>query len=162
MKEIKLSQSGKNKILNLVALVDDADFEYLNQWKWFAQKVKYTFYAAREEKGKYIYMHRLLLGISDRSIEVDHVDRNGWNNQMNNIRLATRRQNASNLGKQKNCISEFKGVCWNKPIKKWVAYIWQEKYLHLGCFLNEQDAARRYNEKAKELFGEFASLNEVS
>ena len=56
--------------------------------------------------------------------------------------------------------SKYKGVTWHKMGKKWVAAIQlNRKQYHLGHFSNEIDAARAYDEKAKELHGEFAYLN---
>lgn len=156
MKEIKLTQ-GK------VALVDDEDFKNLNQFKWYAHKGAHTFYAARRERYKLILMHRILLQIDDRGIDVDHKDRDGLNNQRNNIRLATRIQNSANSRKQKNCTSEFKGVSWNKRAKKWMSSICpNRKQLHLGYFLTEDEAAMAYNKAAIEVHGEFAYLNIVT
>jgi len=83
MKLIPLTQ-GK------FAQVDDEDFEYLNQWKWFALKDAQTFYAARGIylKGN-ILMHRQLLGLTNSEVKGEHKDRNGLNNQKENLRVAT-------------------------------------------------------------------------
>lgn len=97
MKEIKLTQ-GK------VALVDDEEFEYLNQWKWYAQNYKFTFYAVRtinyyNESGnrtcRRIWMHRLIMK-TPKSLEVDHINHNGWDNRKENLRNVTRRENCIN------------------------------------------------------------------
>src|SRR6188768_2332166 len=93
MKEIPLTQ-GKS------VMVDDEDFEFLNQWKWYASKSNNTFYAHRRvgKHGRFVYMHRLILGIDNISPELfpDHMDRNGLNNQRYNLRIATRSDNNSN------------------------------------------------------------------
>ena len=61
-----------------------------------------------------------------------------------------------------NCTSKFKGVCWHKAANKWYASIQKDKRIYyLGVFEIEIDAAKAYNERAKELFKEFANLNEV-
>ena len=70
-KEIQLT---KNK----VAIVDDEDFEYLNQWKWSTNAANpRRFYAWRnkriEGKVNMIYLHRFILNITDRKIHVDHI-----------------------------------------------------------------------------------------
>jgi hypothetical protein len=45
-------------------------------------------------------------------------------------------------------------------LKKWIASIgFNRNKIHLGLFTNEEDAARAYDRKAMELFGEFAYLN---
>lgn len=149
MKEIKLTQ-GK------VALVDDEDFEYLNQFKWCAHKECNTYYAVRNAKnnGKLFtqYMHNLIIGI----IGVDHKNHEGLDNQKHNLRIANKSQNAMNNMPLKNMTSKYKGVSWFKRDKKWRAVI-NEK--HIGLFIDEIEAAKAYDNKAAELFGEFACLN---
>jgi len=156
MKEIVLTQ-GK------VALVDDEDFEFLNQFKWYAHKQKYTFYAVRNEtnpdskKRKTIKMHRFLLRVTKPKTFVDHKDHNGLNNQKHNLRESTHAQNQMN----RNCYEGFKykGVSYIK-LNKWRARIkFNQKQIHLGYFTDEIQCAKAYDIKAKELFGEFANLN---
>jgi hypothetical protein len=160
MKQIQLTQG-------LVALVDDTDFEWLNQWKWHALKHRDTFYAARNSGGrlnrKYIFMHRLILGIVDSKIEVDHEDLNGLNNSRSNLRQATRSQNAANIPSRKNSSSKYLGVYWDKSRQKWAAAITKNyKKTFLGYFENEHEAATAYNKAATEIHAEFANLNKVA
>jgi hypothetical protein len=155
MKEIELSK-GK------VALVDDEDFEYLNQWKWSVLKGHNTFYAYRKQSidGRVcqIYMHRFIMKPPDQ-LDVDHIDSDGLNNQRLNLRLATKQQNQGNRRKITNGHSKYKGVTLKRG-KKWLAQIGiNSRMTHLGYFDNEIDAAKAYDRKAKELFGEFAKLN---
>lgn len=95
MKEIKLSQSGKHKG-KYVALVDDWNYEWLNQWKWNVQKSKYTYYARRYVRTKsgitIIFMHRLIMKTPD-NLQCDHKNKNGLNNQEYNLRNCTNGQN---------------------------------------------------------------------
>src|SRR3990167_10308366 len=90
MKEIKLTQ-GK------ITLVDDEDFEYINQWKWHVIKNKKQthFYAQRSENGKSIRMHRVIMK-TPHNKDVDHIDHNGLNNQKNNLRNCTTQENIRN------------------------------------------------------------------
>ncbi len=85
MKEIRLTQ-GK------VALIDDADFEWLSQWKWRCSRHFRTWYAMRTVhslgKTMTVSMHRLITGAKPGE-QVDHVDGNGINNQRNNLRFVT-------------------------------------------------------------------------
>lgn len=149
MKQIPLTQ-GK------FALVDDADFDWLNQWKWFAHKRKRIWYAARNARhpngDRYtLSMHSLLL---PEAALVDHWDGNGLNNQRHNVRAATQVQNSANAQKRAN-ESGFKGVDFHKD-KRWRARL-NGKFL--GYFSSSEAAARAYDVAAKELFGEFARLN---
>lgn len=144
-----------------VALVDDEDFEYLNQWKWYAHRAwGNSFYAARmnpRPNKKVILMHREVFKDSRRC---DHRDGNGLNNQKENLRPATKRQNGRNRGPQINNTSGFKGVSWCRKVKKWTVRIMYRKcYRFLGYFLNKHDAARAYDTAAKKYFGKFACPN---
>jgi len=48
--------------------------------------------------------------------------------------------------------SGFVGVCWNKRVRKWAAQSRVNgKTVYLGYFVNEEDAARKYDENAKSL-----------
>lgn len=160
MKEIKLTQ-GK------VALVDDADFEFLNQWKWIAIKDENTFYAARGEykngKQTTLQMHRVLLGLINPKIEGEHIDRNGLNNQRNNLRIANRSQNCSNRPSFKGSSSKYKGVSRFGNTNKWRARIQKDSVSKtIGIFNNEQEAALAYNNEAEKLHGDFAYLNKIA
>ena len=170
MKEINLTQ-GK------VALVDDEDYDWLNQYKWCALKYKHGYYAVRSMwingKNTRIIMPRLILDIKDSKVLVDHKDRNGLNNQRYNIRKATKAQNRMNCNPKINGSSIFLGVKKKRNIRKglqkrklppkyWIASIkTNNKTKTLGTFETEIEAARAYNNAAKMYHGEFANLNNV-
>lgn len=158
MKQIKLTQ-GK------FALVDDEDFDFLNQWKWSVSKIGNNFYAMRSKKitktrkSITIRMHRLILNVS-KGEYVDHIDMNGLNNQRSNIRVCTNAENSRNRTASKNTSSKFKGVSWHKRNKKWCANIKVDRKTYsIGSFTSEIEAAKAYDLKAKELHGEFANFN---
>jgi hypothetical protein len=152
MREIPLTQSK-------VTLVDDADYEWLSQWKWHAISRLYTCYAACKHTKK--SMHRQILGVSNPKIQVDHRDGNGLNNQRGNLRIATGQGNQGNRRKHSHDqSSQYKGVCWHRQRRKWVAYIMVNYHaVHLGCFAEERDAALAYDRAAIKYFKEFALLN---
>jgi len=155
MKTIPLTQGQ-------VAIVDDEDFERLNQWKWHAQRrTGGSWYARRSiwhpeiRWQENIGMHNVILNCKP----VDYIDGNGLNNTRLNIRKCTNAQNHANMRKSHG-LSKHKGVSWNKNSKKWVAHIgYNYKIEHLGSFRKEDDAARAYDLAATKLFGEFAYLN---
>jgi hypothetical protein len=154
MKKIRLTQDK-------FALVDDADYEKVSQYKWFYK----IGYAARQQhigmvEGKQIqrtvFMHRLILDAPE-GLEVDHKNMDGLDNRRKNIRLATRTQNQINRGPQQDNTSGYKGVLWAKQNRKWRAYITiKGKTIHLGLYENIEDAAKRRQEVEKQLYGEFA------
>ena len=150
------------------ALVDDQDYQWLNQWRWRYHKSTNgkTGYAFRNErigpgKRRHVSMHRLIMGAGEKQ-EVDHVDTNGINNQRSNLRVCTRTQNRSNLSAYRTNTSGFKGVSWDKGARKWAARIAAKgRRIHLGLFTNKIEAAHAYNQAALRYHGEFAHLNNV-
>lgn len=137
------------------ALISDEDFEKVSQHNWTVFKSRDRFYAQTHSNGRVLLMHNFIMGCK----WIDHIDRNGLNNQRDNLRKATRSQNQGNRGKQKNTKNNFKGVkqC---SINRWTAYIMVEnKRYYLGCFKSEIEAAQAYDNKAIELRGEFAYPN---
>jgi len=146
------------------ALVDDSDYEFLSQWKWFAKKDRSgDFYATRQCPGKthLIYMHREILGLKyNDGQQGDHLNHNTLDNRQNNIRICTSQENQRNRKLSLNMSSIYKGVYWNKPRRKWRAYIRINKIAkHLGYFKIEKNAALAYDAMAIREFGEFAYLN---
>lgn len=148
----------------LFALVDGEDFEELSRFKWYALNNGYTYYAVRHSsqklgKRKLILMHRVVMNAQPRE-EIDHYGHYGLDNRKDNIRICTRAQNNQNQRPRKNTSSQFKGVDWHTKSKKWRVQIKNNnKPIRLGCFDDEIEAAKTYDKKAKELFGEFAHLN---
>ena len=114
------------------------------------------------------HVHRLVatefIDNPDNKTEVDHIDHNRTNNCINNLRWALRSENHMNRNKQqKPCSSCFKGVRFHTHSQKWRAEIKIDgRKIYIGCFANEIDAARAYNDKAQQLFGDFANLNDIS
>lgn len=157
MKKIPLSQ-GK------FALVDDADFEWLNQWKWsyqngYARRNEYLGGGRERPKRKSIAMHRLIMATPD-GMFTDHIDMDTLNNQRINLRNATSSENGMNRKSYKGSSSAFKGVYWHGQSGKWAAQIVvNKKPVSLGTFDKETDAANAYDLAAKKAFGQFARLN---
>ena len=146
-----------------VAIVDAEDFDRFKKYKWHISKSSRTFYASRNKNRKIchkeLYMHRLIINVPP-GMFVDHINHNGLDNRRKNLRLCTAQQNARNNRPQRRASSKYKGVSWRKDGKVFRAQIWHNaKSINLGRFKNEIDAARAYDKKARELFGQFAYLN---
>lgn len=123
MKEIKLTK-GK------FALVDDKDYDLVNQYSWYAYKCGHNWYAARRVLNKVVLMHRLILEYPKQLI--DHKDRNGLNNTKGNLRITTKSVNALNTTRTRpDNSSGTRGVSFYKRHKNWRAYIKINKeYFH--------------------------------
>jgi hypothetical protein len=143
----------------LSALVDDADYAALAKYRWCAMRSGRNCYAMRHRSGRGVYMHRQVMGLLV-GWEVDHINHNGLDNRRRNLRLCTRRENAHNRLGCRNGSSRYKGVSLYKPTGKWRAKISSDgKSFYIGSFASQARAAKAYDDKAKELFGEFAHLN---
>lgn len=140
------------------AIVDAADYDMLNRYRWCTSGKGRRAYAARGHKGKHVSMHRFLMK-PPKGMVVDHINGNGLDNRRCNLRICTQQQNLYN-SRPKGKSSRFKGPCWDKSRQKWVVLIRYEGRNHMiGRFDDEIEAARAYDRKAYELFGEYAWLN---
>jgi len=89
--------------------------------------------------------------------EVDHRDGDPGNNRIDNLRPATRAQNAANRGINKNNRTGFTGVSFIKARGKFQASIGiNGKNVNLGMFDTAEDAAEARRKAAAETYGEFA------
>jgi hypothetical protein len=142
MKTIPLTQGQ-------IALVDDEDFERVNQFEWYAiwNKNSKTFYARRNSsiknnsKSQTIWMHRFILGLKKGDErQVDHGNHKGWDNRRENIKIKSRRQNAENLKKQSiHGVGIFYNKkCKNKPYRLQIKI--NGKTEHIGYFKTPEDA----------------------
>ncbi len=143
----------------LTAIVDDIDAD-LQQFYWASDKKGY---AQRFIKRTTVKMHRVIMSrVVGRSLlqdeQVDHINRNKSDNRRQNLRLASHHQNSANQERR----GKSKGIIFTKKsanaIGKWRARIrYHGKLIHLGYFLDKNDAIAAYNRAAIELFGEFAA-----
>ena len=110
--------------------------------------------------GKNHKEHRLVWLIYYGSLpnsDLDHIDRNKSNNNINNLRLATKQQNCYNKGKQKNNSAGFRGVTFYKKSNKFQAQIQiNYKKIHLGLFTDINDAIQARKDAEQKYFGMFA------
>ncbi len=154
MKEIQLTK-------NLVTLVDDCDYDFLNQWRWLASRSRKSdnYYAIRTvyngKKKINTKMHRVILDAKDGDV-VDHINMNCLDNRRCNLRLCTYSQNAKNRRKQINNKSGIKGVHLHQ--NKWLAQIKNNgKKIYLGIFDEKLDAHNAYVEACKKYHKEFGN-----
>lgn len=134
------------------AIVDVAD-AWLDKYAWYKNTYGYA-----ATGGKNVLMHRLMTS-AEPGFDVDHRDQDRLNNRRSNLRICTRAQNLLNKGKLSTNTTNFKGVCYDKQRRKFVATI-NGKYV--GRYDTAELAAVAYNAKAIELHGDFASLNDMT
>ncbi len=143
------------------AIVDACDYEYLMQWKWFAQRQKTT-------RGDIWHAKRLVSMEQEISKRkgfaqikgLDHKNKDGLDNRRENIRECTKAQQCQNREKFRGKSSIHKGVSYVASTKKWTSKITvNRKTTFLGLFTSEIEAAKAYKTAAMQLFGEFASFD---
>lgn len=107
-------------------------------------------------------IHRLvaLAFFELEGLQVDHINGDRADNRVENLRAATRRQNAYNRGADRVSTSRFKGVSWNREKRKWEVKLRIDgRNRTLGRYDTEEDAAVAYDRRACEIHGEFFRPN---
>lgn len=174
MRRVQVGGHGKSRVSALIrwALVDDADFERLSEFVWCYKErsdgnggyvyryIKDPQSKSKRGVGRRLLHHDVLQVLS--SVEIDHRNGDGLDNQRRNLRRATHAQNCRNQRTQSTGrkTSKFKGVGKASP-NRWRARIRLDgKLIDLGHFESEVEAAAAYNSAATALFREYAKLNE--
>lgn len=109
------------------------------------------YYAVRYE-GKYYFCHHIVWtlfnGLIPECSIIDHKDRNGHNNKIENLSLKTTSQNSQN--KAPVGASGYRGVSWFARDRKWLARLGTESgYKFLGYYEEQLDAALVWDKAAK-------------
>jgi hypothetical protein len=110
----------------------------------------------------FVHLHRLIANAQPGEV-IDHAARDTLNCRRNNLRRVTRQQNSQNKGPNRRPgTSKYKGVFLCRRTGRFRARVsLNGKRIYLGYFDCEVEAARAYNMKAAELFGEVAYLNPI-
>ena len=152
-----------------IVLVDDEDAVLFERFTYRPNN-GYVCRSGRGNEPSTCYLHRDIIN-APRGSFVDHINHDKSDCRRENLRLATRRENASNrLITPTKSKSIYKGVydlCtpnarhrdWSRR-NRWAARIASGRvYHHLGCFATQEDAARAYDDAARHFHGAFANLN---
>jgi hypothetical protein len=140
------------------SVIDSESWELVSLFPWWAINSSGRLYAISYQRPA-ILMHRLLLDCPD-DLFVDHKNGDGLDNRMQNLRICTHAENMRNRKRCSNCSSRFKGVHWDSHEKKWRAKIGLDgRYVRLGRFNSETQAALAYDKAARQFHGEFARVN---
>jgi len=157
MKEINV---GKDK-----AKVDDGDYAMLKKHTWYKNNKGYAYTFIPKQAGgrKGVLMHRLIMQPGVR-MEVHHINHDPLDNQRQNLMICTHQENLQSLPKPqhqngKKASSQYKGVYKHKNGKYKATIRCNGIQYYLKYHKTEIEAAKAYDEKAKELFGAFAVLN---
>lgn len=141
----------------LHALVDESDLEVIDSFRWVSRDNGYVATNLRGERAQTL-LHKLLVA----GICVDHENRKRYDNRRQNLRSCTYQQNNGYSRKQKSSriTSQYKGVGWDRGMKKWRARGQSTgSILLLEYYDDETEAARAYDRWALKVFGNFAFQN---
>jgi len=147
------------KVRGLRVLVDEDMIDTVTWrcWKLKRRNDPHIYEATADGKA----LASIVLGVSNGL--VDHINGDPLDNRRQNLRPATPSQNQANRTKyqgRRGVTSRYKGVCWHRKDKKWMARIYRDgKQIYLGGFDCEIEAAKAYDSAALEIFGEFALPN---
>lgn len=143
---------GANRGFTKVSI---SDFGDVSKHRWSLSQGRY---ATTTIAGKKVSLHRFILGLTDPSIQADHINGNGLDNRRENLREATNRQNQAN--RRPSSGKSYKGVV---AFPKNRSNPWAASFAgrHLGYFASEDAAAWAYNQEAILQNQEFALLNVV-
>lgn len=151
MKLIYLNNSERR------AIVDDEDYKKAMEFDWFLRGDGYVCRTTRP----YLKLEQLVFGVPRGRKQIDHRNRNRLDARKRNLRFCTQSLNNANTGKYSNNRTGFRGVFFDprykSPYRAYISY--KGKRTYLGNFDVPVDAAKAYDLKAKELFGEFANPN---
>lgn len=140
---------------------DLEDYDKIKDYCW---SIHDKYIVARDVDGKYIKMHRVVMGVTNPYIKVDHIFHHEYDNRKSELRLATNQENTFNHVLHSNNTSGVSGVSWDSEKDLWRARIFLEgKGIHLGYYDNFENAVTVRLEAEKEYFGEFQykeALNE--
>ena len=151
------------------AIVDDEEYDRINQWKWSASRRGNQCYAVRsfahESRIRTRPMHHEVLELplaEGQKWVVDHINRNPLDNRKENLRVCTTQQNVFNCGPsgKKDKTSYYKGVSFYRRHKLWTARVhYKGRTYCLGYFKTEYEAVAAYNRAVVQKAGEYAYVN---
>lgn len=140
------------------AFIDDEDLEFISRFRWGVKKDRKAFYAATKIKQKTVKMHQLLVACPE-GYKIDHIDRNGLNNQRSNLRVCTNSENQRNRGMNITNTSGFKGVSLLSTGLFLASLTLNGRNIKFGTYTSAKEAALAYDEGVNKFHGEFAFLN---
>lgn len=142
-------------------LVDDADYEWLNSFRWHLKKSREKYYPTRgiydpvTQNTKSMKMSRMIMD-APKGILVDHRNGDTMDHTRGNLRLATNSENGFNSRIPTHNTSGYKWICWDKSRSKWhVSTKLNQKKINVGRFDTLEEAIQAVQDKILPLMGEF-------
>jgi len=138
---------------------DLEDYDKIKTYYWGINTHGYVVFCREEED---VYMHRLVMDVTDKNLEPDHIYHINYDNRKEHLRIVTSSQNNMNRAIFKNNTSGVTGVVWNKRDNYWVVTIQKyKKNKYIGSFHDFDDAVKARKEAEEKYFGEFSYDNSM-
>lgn len=145
-------------------LIDCEDLDKTKDINWFVRKPyragKPSYVLGYTKDKKRVFLHRIIMGVTERKTIVDHINHDGLDNRKINLRVCTQQENGFNKDVSKVNKTGYKGVYMDSKTGKYRSQIGHNyKKIHLGSFDDLICAARAYDDAAIKYYGRFAKLN---
>jgi len=143
------------------ALVDESLHSTISQYNWCAVKVGGDrFYAKRviykDGEAISLHMHNFILN-TPKGFMCDHRNGDGLDNRGQNLRIVNQAQNSTNTTERGS--SGYKGVYALKDGRYQAKLIKDGHLIYGGRFDTAEEAAKKYDELAREHHGQFGRYN---
>lgn len=133
------------------AKVDLEDLDKVKPYRWYVSFLGKQTYTKTQSKGKWFYMHHLILNCPKGMVR-DHINRNGLDNRKSNLRAVSHSTNHQNAGINKNNTCGYRGIYFYKPYQKWSVLFGFNKKRHFGgYYVDKEEAYNKYLSMIEEL-----------
>lgn len=150
----------RNNEICAKAIIDIEDIDKVKNIKWHRSDLQRNTYYCMSNNRTYRRLHRLILGITEPNIFIDHINHNGLDNRKENLRICTNQENIQNCLTPKNNKSGCRGVYWAKDKNKWTVQVSiNNKTKYIGRYNSYEEAVEARKEAALKYYGQFANEN---
>ena len=133
-----------------------SDLDLIKSYNWHLS----LGYAKTSINGGSVGMHRIIMGVTDPLLVVDHINQDKLDNRRTNLRIVTRGVSNQNRAKKQTVerSSTYKGVS-KRTFKKSCVFVATCGKFYTQSFKNEEDATRAYDKAALHYYGIGAQTN---
>ena len=145
----------------LYFIIDKEDYPEVSKINWYPRQhdtcCRRTWYGAKAKQ----YLHQFILSIHNIMVpegcEIDHINRNPFDNRKSNLRVVTHQENMMNLSLMPSNKSGVSGVRYKKQENKWCSTLtYNGNRIFLGYFIDKEEAIKARLIAEKKYYGDFA------
>lgn len=141
----------------VIFFFDKEDYPKIIQYSWTNDAYGYIVAKYTDAYGntKSIKMHRLVMGVDDPKVSIDHIHHNLADNRKSELRVVTHSENLQNTKLSEVNTSGHTGVYYNPNNHNWRALIGiNGKSIDLGSYPTKEEAIKAREDGEKKYFGE--------